>query len=145
MDFIKTEHQVIRAEWKESKGKWELKVCNLQTGSVLDDECDFLLDSCGILKQVLISALKALDAQSDHNIASNWKWPSIPGLHDFNGDLVHSANWPETFDYANKTVALIGNGSSGVQILPEVQKGKCFPDLLGLLLLTAVVSQMPDT
>lgn len=61
---------------------------------------------------------------SDANPASNWKWPEIPGLHDFQGDLVHSANWPEKFDDTGKTVALIGNGSSGVQILPEIQKSK---------------------
>jgi cation diffusion facilitator CzcD-associated flavoprotein CzcO len=25
--------------------------------------------------------------------SSKWKWPAIPGLHDFKGKLVHSANW----------------------------------------------------
>ena len=54
--------------------------------------------------------------------SSHWKWPKINGLHDVQGELIHSANWPESFEYANKTVALIGNGSSGLQILPELQK-----------------------
>ncbi|KAH7152645.1 hypothetical protein EDB81DRAFT_647222 [Dactylonectria macrodidyma] len=100
--LIKTQHQVERAEWDENDGVWRLQIRNLQTDAVFSDYCHFLLDSCGIL--------------------NNWKWPEIPGLHDFQGDLVHSANWPEKFDYAGKTVALIGNGSSGVQILPEIQK-----------------------
>jgi len=55
---------------------------------------------------------------------SNWKWPQIPGLHDFKGELIHSADWPEKFEYAGKKVAIIGNGSSGVQILPALQPGE---------------------
>ncbi|KAL0935781.1 monooxygenase [Colletotrichum truncatum] len=99
---IKTEHQIERAEWDEHKGQWNVKVRNLKSGDVFDDYAHFLLDSCGIL--------------------NNWKWPTIPGLHSFKGELIHSANWPETFNYKGKTLALIGNGSSGVQILPELQK-----------------------
>ncbi|KPM39821.1 putative sterigmatocystin biosynthesis monooxygenase stcW [Neonectria ditissima] len=99
---IRTEHQVERAEWYEERGAWLLKVRNLHNGKVFDDHCDFLLDSCGIL--------------------NHWKWPTIPGLSDFKGDLVHSADWPESFSSTDKTVALLGNGSSGVQILPELQR-----------------------
>ncbi|KAK7403357.1 hypothetical protein QQX98_010878 [Neonectria punicea] len=101
-NVIKTEHQVERAEWNEEKGNWLLKVRNLHDNSVFDDYCDFLLDTCGIL--------------------NHWKWPTISGLSDFKGDLIHSANWPNSFDSADKTIALIGNGSSGVQILPELQR-----------------------
>ncbi|RSL49542.1 hypothetical protein CEP54_012383 [Fusarium duplospermum] len=32
-----------------------------------------------------------------------------------------NANWPSGVDYKDLTVAVIGNGSSGVQILPEIQ------------------------
>jgi hypothetical protein len=24
---------------------------------------------------------------------SKWRWPGIPGLHDFRGTLAHSASW----------------------------------------------------
>jgi cation diffusion facilitator CzcD-associated flavoprotein CzcO len=54
---------------------------------------------------------------------SNWKWPQIPGLQDFKGELIHSANWPEKYEYSGKKVAVIGNGSSGVQIVPALQPG----------------------
>lgn len=43
-------------------------------------------DSCN----VLISCTGALN---------DWKWPNIPGLHDFKGKLMHSANWDESYDY----------------------------------------------
>jgi cation diffusion facilitator CzcD-associated flavoprotein CzcO len=64
---------------------------------------------------------------------NNWQWPSIPGLHDFKGKLMHSASWDEDYDYTvghstyqepqlslpqGKKVAVIGNGSSGIQIVP---------------------------
>jgi len=55
---------------------------------------------------------------------SNWKWPDIPGLHSFQGDLVHSAAWKDGLDYQGKTVAVLGSGSSGVQIVPTIQPGK---------------------
>ncbi|KAF4629540.1 hypothetical protein G7Y89_g8604 [Cudoniella acicularis] len=51
----------------------------------------------------------------------NWKWPEIQGLHDFKGDLLHTANWPKDYEYAGKRVAVIGNGSSGVQVVPALQ------------------------
>jgi cation diffusion facilitator CzcD-associated flavoprotein CzcO len=54
---------------------------------------------------------------------SKWKWPEIPGLKNFKGDLLHTANWPKDFEYSGKRVAVIGNGSSGVQVVPAIQKG----------------------
>ena len=59
---------------------------------------------------------------TDH--VSRWKWPEIPGIHDFKGHKVHSANWDHDFEYSNKRVGLIGNGSSGIQILPQIAKLK---------------------
>lgn len=34
---------------------------------------------------------------------------------------MHTARWDESFDWTDKTVALIGAGSSGIQILPQIQ------------------------
>ncbi len=48
----------------------------------------------------------------------------MEGLHDFKGELVHSAGWPKDFDYKDKAVAVIGNGSSGIQIVPAIQPGE---------------------
>jgi cation diffusion facilitator CzcD-associated flavoprotein CzcO len=43
-------------------------------------------------------------------------------VHDFQGTLLHSANWDTSVDYTDKTVAVIGTGSSAIQIIPQVQK-----------------------
>jgi len=50
-------------------------------------------------------------------------WPSVPGLRDkFRGHVTHSAWWDHNFDYCHKRIAVIGNGSSGIQIVPQMQK-----------------------
>lgn len=56
------------------------------------------------------------------SIISHHKWPQIPGLHDFEGHITHSANWQHDYDYSHKRIAVIGNGSSGIQIVPQMQK-----------------------
>ncbi|KAI0151390.1 hypothetical protein BJ166DRAFT_486103 [Pestalotiopsis sp. NC0098] len=100
---IKLEHEIVGAHWNEETALWKVTVKSIASGIVFDDHCDFLLNASGIL--------------------NNWQWPDIPGLHEFEGTLLHSANWDEAFDWAGKRVAVIGNGSSGVQIVPAMQEG----------------------
>jgi cation diffusion facilitator CzcD-associated flavoprotein CzcO len=50
------------------------------------------------------------------------KLPDITGLADFNGVLMHTAQWDHSIDLAGKKVAVIGTGASGVQVVPELAK-----------------------
>jgi len=50
------------------------------------------------------------------------KWPSIRGLDSFSGPKVHSGAWDTSYDFRNKKIAVIGNGSSAIQIIPQLQK-----------------------
>ncbi|KAI1213995.1 FAD/NAD(P)-binding domain-containing protein [Annulohypoxylon truncatum] len=100
-DTIKTRHKVVGAWWDEARGIWDLSVQNLETGEEFRDQANFVVDASGIL--------------------NNWKWPDIPNIKSFRGELVHTASWPKDFDYNNKNVAIIGNGSSGIQLLPTIQ------------------------
>jgi cation diffusion facilitator CzcD-associated flavoprotein CzcO len=50
------------------------------------------------------------------------KFPDIPGLTDFGGTLMHTAQWDHGIDLAGKNVAVIGTGASGVQVVPELAK-----------------------
>lgn len=54
-------------------------------------------------------------------LLNRWRWPDIPNLHSFQGTLVHSAAWDPNLDWTGKRVALVGNGSSAIQILPKMQ------------------------
>jgi cation diffusion facilitator CzcD-associated flavoprotein CzcO len=51
---------------------------------------------------------------------SNWKWPNINGLHDFRGKICHTADYDTSIDLDGKTVAVIGIGSSGIQITSTI-------------------------
>ncbi|OAP65618.1 hypothetical protein AYL99_01590 [Fonsecaea erecta] len=98
--FIKFDHQLVSAEWNEQNAKYELQI-KTSNGSILRDECDILVNACGILNA--------------------WKWPAIPGLQDFQGELLHSANFDRSWTPDGRNVALIGTGSSAIQILPKIQ------------------------
>jgi cation diffusion facilitator CzcD-associated flavoprotein CzcO len=48
-------------------------------------------------------------------------FPEVPGRADFRGEQYHTGLWPETpVDVAGKRVAVVGTGSSGVQIIPAI-------------------------
>ena len=50
------------------------------------------------------------------------KVPQVSGRDDFAGQAFHSAEWDASLDLAGKRVAVIGNGASAVQFVPEVAK-----------------------
>lgn len=50
--------------------------------------------------------------------------PAIEGLHDYRGILTHTANWDPSIDLKGKRVAVIGTGSSGIQLIPQIVKGQ---------------------
>jgi len=48
--------------------------------------------------------------------------PKFKGLEKFKGRYFHSAQWEHDFDWTNKRVAVVGNGATAVQVVPEVAK-----------------------
>ncbi|KAF1957951.1 FAD/NAD(P)-binding domain-containing protein [Byssothecium circinans] len=100
--YIKLRHRIDHVEWDGTAGLWRLKIRNLETDELVDDSAEFFINAGGVL--------------------NNWKWPDIPGLKDFKGKLMHSARYEEGFDLTNKRVAVIGAGSSGVQIVAAIQR-----------------------
>ncbi len=64
--------------------------------------------------QFLICAVGAL---------SKANMPDIPGINDFKGETYHTGRWPhEPVSFKGKRVAVIGTGSSGIQVIPEIAK-----------------------
>ncbi|MEZ0381611.1 flavin-containing monooxygenase [Mycobacterium sp. pW045] len=49
--------------------------------------------------------------------------PDIPGLANFAGAVVHTARWDDELDTAGKRIAVIGTGSTGVQVVSALQPG----------------------
>jgi cation diffusion facilitator CzcD-associated flavoprotein CzcO/acetyl esterase/lipase len=50
------------------------------------------------------------------------RWPDIPGLDDFQGLRLHSARWDHDKKLAGLRVAVIGTGSTAVQLIPPIAR-----------------------
>jgi cation diffusion facilitator CzcD-associated flavoprotein CzcO len=47
--------------------------------------------------------------------------PDVPGRDEFRGEQYHTGLWPKTpVDFRGKRVAVVGTGSSGVQVIPTI-------------------------
>jgi len=100
--YIRLRHRLEHVEWDDAAGLWRFRVRDLGKDVVFEDSAEFFVNAGGVLNK--------------------WKWPEIPGLQDFKGKLMHSANYEEGYDLSNKRVAVIGAGSSGVQIVASIQQ-----------------------
>ncbi|KAF9776769.1 hypothetical protein IL306_005005 [Fusarium sp. DS 682] len=87
---------------EEVSGVWHVTVRNLKTNSEFKDTADVVISARGGLNQIA--------------------WPKIDGLREFEGKLMHSGAWDESYDASNKKIGVIGNGSSGIQIVPSLQR-----------------------
>src|SRR3954467_9422398 len=48
-------------------------------------------------------------------------YPDVPGREHFQGEQYHTGQWPATpVDFGDKRVAVVGTGSSGVQLIPRI-------------------------
>jgi cation diffusion facilitator CzcD-associated flavoprotein CzcO len=102
-EFMKFDTKVVDATWMELEGKWNVTLQNVKDGSTFTDKCDVLVNGSGVL--------------------TKWKWPDIAGMKDFQGEIAHSAAWDPEIDWAGKRVAVIGTGSSSIQMVPHLAKG----------------------
>ncbi|MCU1625810.1 MAG: Cyclohexanone monooxygenase [Pseudonocardia sp.] len=88
--------RVTAAQFDEASGRWNVET---DRGETFD-------------AQYCIMATGLLSAPKDVN---------FPGLDEFKGVTAHTARWPEEgIDFAGKKVAVIGTGSSGIQVIPIV-------------------------
>ena len=97
----KLKHEVLEADWDLKYSVWRVKVKNLNTGEVFNDKFDFVLTAIGRF--------------------NDWQMPKIPGIDEYKGHLRHASNWDPSFDPKDKRIAVIGNGASGLQLVPSLQ------------------------
>ncbi|MGH3967770.1 MAG: flavin-containing monooxygenase, partial [Mycobacterium sp.] len=50
------------------------------------------------------------------------KTPDIPGIETFGGRVIHTAAWDDSHSFTGRRAAVIGTGSTGVQVIPELAK-----------------------
>jgi cation diffusion facilitator CzcD-associated flavoprotein CzcO len=88
--------RVTSAVYDEPSGTWTVR-----TGDGTERRARFVVAATGILSVPYL--------------------PEVPGRADFRGEQHHTGLWPKApIDFTGKRVALIGTGSSGVQIVPAI-------------------------
>lgn len=93
---IKFDTQVEKIAWDEDAARY---IVTIDTGEVYSAQ--FIVEAVGLLS------------------ATNF--PNFPGQGTFKGEIHHTARWPhEGVDLAGKRVAVIGTGSSGIQVIAEI-------------------------
>jgi len=93
-------HDLRRATFDEARDVWML-------------ECDTAEGKKAIEANIVISASGTF---------ANPYIPDFPARESFRGMIVHPSRWPEGLDLHGKRVALIGNGSTGVQMLGAIAR-----------------------
>ena len=113
--YIRTSHKITGAKWIEERQKWQVQIVRTdgrelvvsdgeskdgEQGETFIEECDIFINASGAY--------------------NNWRWPTTPNRESYKGTMMHSASWPKADHVTGRTVTLIGNGSSGIQILPSI-------------------------
>lgn len=80
-----------------SEGRW-----HIETKSGIKDQADFVIAATGVLHHP--------------------SYPSIEGMDSFSGSLFHSARWDHSVPLDGKRIGIIGNGSTGVQLVSALSK-----------------------
>ncbi|MFT4929156.1 MAG: cation diffusion facilitator CzcD-associated flavoprotein CzcO, partial [Phenylobacterium sp.] len=76
---------------------------------------------------------KEKDSQQTVTFTANFLWmcqgyykhekgytPQWPSMDDFNGEVIHPQNWPESSDLNDKKVVVIGSGATAATLVPNI-------------------------
>lgn len=96
--FFNFNAECVSAEWEDDH--WNVHFRNPINGKTFTKQCE-----------VLISAVGGF---------SKLREPKFPGLDRYKGRVFHTARWDHSFDYNDKRVAVIGNGCSAAQTIPNI-------------------------
>lgn len=101
-DRCKLSTKVEELAWDEKESAWTLWIRDLETNETIMEKADFVLPAIGRFNA--------------------WKLPDIPGISEYKGHLRHASNWDPSLDVSGKSVAVIGNGASGIQLVSNIQR-----------------------
>ncbi|MFC7446701.1 flavin-containing monooxygenase [Rhodococcus daqingensis] len=85
------------ARWDEDAQRW---VVSVEGGEQITAR--YLLTATGFLSQPHL--------------------PDIPGIESFEGKVVHTTAWDDSYDLTGRRAAIIGTGATAVQLIPEVAR-----------------------
>jgi cation diffusion facilitator CzcD-associated flavoprotein CzcO len=93
---IRFNTRVVSEAWDESSSSWTVR-----SADGFEIRARFLVNATGVFSVPV--------------------YPRVPGREDFRGIAHHTGRWPkEPIDFKGKRVAVVGTGSSGVQVIPMI-------------------------
>ena len=96
MQHLRLGVTVQSATWDDQRHVWTV---TLDTGAVV--ECHAVISAVGFL-----------------NVP---RYPDWPGLDSFEGPKFHTSRWEHHHDLSDRTVAVVGTGSTATQVVPALQ------------------------
>lgn len=101
LPHIQFGREVVDARWDDVRGQWDLDMTS-EGGEKEHLSANVVVSASGLF--------------------STPKIPKFEGMDRFKGKMFHTSDWKGGLDYRGKRVALIGNGSTGVQLAPALAR-----------------------
>lgn len=100
LDHIRFNADVTGADFDDSAGTWTVR-------ATVEGREEIVRANAVVTASGLFATPKRLD---------------VPGVNTFAGQIVHTAEWTGNENFAGRDVAIIGNGSTGVQMLAAIRR-----------------------
>ncbi|BGP27206.1 hypothetical protein JCM10295v2_006170 [Rhodotorula toruloides] len=92
--------EFVSSRWNSSTQSHTITFRRLPSGESLTVTADILISAAGALNKPII--------------------PDVPGREKFKGLQWHSSRWNGEAQLEGKRIAIVGNGSSGIQVVPNI-------------------------
>jgi cation diffusion facilitator CzcD-associated flavoprotein CzcO len=99
-EHIQLNTYVRSADWDSETDTWTLRA--EQDGTDKTYRCRFLFFGTGYY-----------DYDNPYS-------PELPGIENFDSDVVHPQHWPASTDYAGKRIVVIGSGATAISLIPTL-------------------------
>jgi cation diffusion facilitator CzcD-associated flavoprotein CzcO len=110
--------EFVGSRWDSLSQTHTITFRRVESGETFEVEADVLISATGALNRPIT--------------------PKVPGRDDFRGLQWHSSRWNTDVDLKGKKIAIVGNGSSGIQVIPNIA------DLEGIEIVQLYV-ELPST
>lgn len=101
-EHIHYQQKVTAVAWDTPTARWTVTAENEATGEQQHYRCRYLMGCTGY-----------------YNYDAGYT-PEFPGFNQFKGQVVHPQLWPESIDYTDKRVVVIGSGATAVTLIPAM-------------------------
>jgi cation diffusion facilitator CzcD-associated flavoprotein CzcO len=99
---IRYRHKISAASWSSEANLWTITATKLDTQEETQFTAKFLYMGQGYYRH------------------QQGFWPDWQDMDSYQGQLVHSEEWPDGLDYADKDVLVIGSGASAATLVPNM-------------------------